>query len=186
MLFCSVSHGIPPLASSFWLQDVRVGQSRTIYFESLRRWRGGGREGTIEGNGSGFGKKPQPKEDPPQQKWIGTGYSAIRRFWAKGHSESIHWASQRKPVRSAISGMSSALYLCELSVQMVSSSSSKARRLAAGMCTLWRHVARKCISMRRSAKFQRASWRKQLKSKSAPSSRLMRASKFRLKAAVTP
>src|SRR5207249_1982359 len=52
---------------------------------------------------------------------IEPGYSARRRFWAKGHSESSHWASQRKPVRAAISGISSALYLWELSVQIVSS-----------------------------------------------------------------
>ncbi len=63
-------------------------------------------------------------------------YAAISRFCAKGHSRSIHCPSQRNPVRAAISGISSALYLCELSVQMVSSSFSMNRKLAAGMCTV--------------------------------------------------
>lgn len=47
---------------------------------------------------------------PRKSKTAGV-YSARRRFCANGHSSSIHWASHRKPVRSAISGISSALYL---------------------------------------------------------------------------
>jgi len=35
-------------------------------------------------------------------------YPAISRFCANGHSPSIHCASQRNPVRAAISGISSA------------------------------------------------------------------------------
>src|SRR5438045_2722842 len=50
-------------------------------------------------------------------------YSAIKRFCANGHSRSIHWPSHLNPVRFAISRISSARYLCELSVQIVSSSS---------------------------------------------------------------
>src|SRR6267143_5058630 len=100
-------------------------------------------------------------------------YPAISRFCAKGHSRSIHCPSQRNPVRAAISAISSARYLCELSVQMVSSSSSMNRRLAAGTCTVCRHVERRCISIRRSTLFQRAWCRKELKSTSAPSSRLI-------------
>src|SRR5260370_22605669 len=61
----------------------------------------------------------------------GALYPAISRFYAKGHSPSIHCPSQRNPVRAAISRISPAWYLCELSVQMVSSSSSMSRRLAA-------------------------------------------------------
>src|SRR5580693_8706154 len=48
-------------------------------------------------------------------------HSATSRLSAKGHSVSIHCESQRKPLRSAIAEISSARYLCELSVQMVSS-----------------------------------------------------------------
>src|SRR5713101_726400 len=59
-------------------------------------------------------------------------YAAISRFCANGHSRSIHCPSHRNPVRAAISGISSALYLCELSVQMVSSSFSMNRKLPAG------------------------------------------------------
>src|SRR5205807_1070375 len=87
------------------------------------------------------------------------GHSARRRFCAKDHSSSIHCASQRKPVRSAISGTSSALYLWELSVQIVSSSLRTIRKLAAGMRTLCRHVERKCISMRRSVRIPAANLR---------------------------
>ena len=47
-------------------------------------------------------------------------YIATSKFCANGHSWSIHWPSQRNPVSAAISNTSSGLYLCELSVQMLS------------------------------------------------------------------
>src|SRR5713226_6289584 len=71
-------------------------------------------------------------------------YPAISRFCANGHSSSIHCPSQWNPVRSAIPGISSAAYLCELSVQMVSSSLSMIRRPVAGIFTACRQVERKC------------------------------------------
>jgi hypothetical protein len=47
-------------------------------------------------------------------------------------------------------------------------------------------VETRCISMRRSCAFQTARWSKAERSKSASSSVLIRASRFLLKAAVTP
>src|SRR5260370_22948971 len=116
----------------------------------------------------------------------GALYPAISRFCAKGHSSSTHCPSHRNPVRSAIASTSVCRYLCELSVQIVSPSLSITRTFAAGIFTHSLRVQRTCISIRRSSKFQRASCSKLDKSKSAPSSRLIRASKFKLNAAVTP
>src|SRR6266446_1321645 len=113
-------------------------------------------------------------------------HSTMSRFCANGHSWSIHSPSQRKPVRAAISPASPARYLCELSVQMVSPSASITRSPAAGISTRCRRVDRRCISMRRSSAFHRASCRKHDKSKSARNSRLIRDNRFKLKAAVTP
>src|SRR5258708_2904545 len=92
-------------------------------------------------------------------------YSAISRFCANGHSLSTHWASQQNPVRAAISGISSAWYLCELSVQIVSPSPNMIRRLAARMCTVCRRVERKSISIRLSSAFHCPSYRNLPKSK---------------------
>ena len=58
--------------------------------------------------------------------------------------------------------------------------------LEPGNGDLVRAAGDECISIRRSAWRQRASWRKRFRSKPAESSRFMRASRFRLKAAVTP
>src|SRR6266446_321364 len=44
-------------------------------------------------------------------------YPAMSSFCAKGHSRSIHCPSQCNPVRAASAGISSAWYLCELSVR---------------------------------------------------------------------
>src|SRR5258707_9838587 len=113
-------------------------------------------------------------------------HSTTSKFCANGHSPSIHCSSHRNPVRSAICTTSVGRYLCELSVQIVSPSLSIIRKFAAGTATRCLRVDRKCISIRRSSSLHRASCRKHDKSKSAPSSRLIRASKFKLNAAVTP
>jgi len=83
-------------------------------------------------------------------------YSTIHKFWAKGHSSSIHCASQWKPVRAAIS-MGSTKNIC-------ANFPSRWFRLLRGECagrsremsTRWRCKERRCISMRR---LRRSRWR---------------------------
>src|SRR5712672_1515379 len=113
-------------------------------------------------------------------------YSTTNKFCANAHSPSIHCPSHRNPVRSAIRTTSPARYLCELSVQIVSPALSVNRNFAAGISTDCSCIERKCISILLFSSFQRASCRKRDRSKSAPSSRLILASKFKLNAAVTP
>ena len=73
----------------------------------------------------------------PQTEVCATwNHSAISRLSAKGHSVSIHCESQRKPLRAAIAEISSARYLCELSVQMVSSFKNETLHPERGIVTV--------------------------------------------------
>src|SRR5271165_7077485 len=77
------------------------------------------------------------KREPYWPDW------AKRRFCTKGQAWSAHCSAQRKPVRRAISGISCALYLWELSVQMLSPASSTMCKLASRMCATCRHAERR-------------------------------------------
>ena len=84
-------------------------------------------------------------------------YSATSRFSAKGHSLSIHCASQRNPAICAVWNISSAEYLWLLSVQMVSPSRNSTVRSAPEMFTVCCRFERKCISTLRASRLILAS-----------------------------
>ena len=75
-------------------------------------------------------------QTPQAEACASCSHSAISKLSAKGHSVSIHCESQRKPLRCAIAEISSARYLCELSVQMVSSFRKDTVHPARGMVTI--------------------------------------------------
>src|SRR5579863_6184808 len=76
------------------------------------------------------------KDKNPQAEARATwSHSAISRLSAKGHSVSIHCEPQRKPLRFAIAEISSARYLCELSVQIVSFFKKDTAHPACGIVT---------------------------------------------------
>src|SRR5207253_2442877 len=75
-------------------------------------------------------------------------------------------------------------YLWLLSVQMVSPSLKETARSAPGIATVCLRFDRRCISMLRASGLKRATCSNCCRSKSASSSRLMRASRFRLKARI--
>src|SRR5437870_5235608 len=77
--------------------------------------------------------------------WLLDFYSASSRLSANGHSSSIHWASQRKPVFLASSQTSLAAYLWLLSVQMVSPARKLTTRPARRIFTSCFSLDRRCI-----------------------------------------
>src|SRR6266481_10027001 len=117
---------------------------------------------------------------------IHRSYLATNKFSAKGHSWSIHCALQKKPVSLAMCDSSWGQYLWLLSVQMVSPSANETLNCARGIVTLCFRCDRRCISTLRCCGWNLATCSNCSRMKSASSSRLMRASRFRLKADVTP
>src|SRR2546426_879067 len=132
----------------------------------------------------------EPAGDVPERHEGGhegaAGAAAIQRFSAKGHSPSTHCPSHTKPVRAPMPGISSTRYLWQASVQIVSPFSNVQVKPASRIVTDCFRNERRCISMRRSLLSYLASCTKCRSAKSPPSSRLMRARRFRLNAAVTP
>src|SRR4029077_1162316 len=96
-----------------------------------------------------------PTLRPSKQLWPSRSpedcYAAKKRFCANCHSESNHCPAHWYPVRSPIRITSWGLYLCELSVQMVSPSRIWNPKPALRIVTRCQAVERRCISMRRSA-----------------------------------
>jgi len=145
-------------------------------------WQPAGKPLSAEGNSRVQSSGTRDDLDPASGRAIQPRANSERRA-IRG---SIHCPSQRNPVRSAISGISSALYLCELSVQMVSSSFSMNRRLAperAPFAGAWSAGASRCVVPRCSSAPRAGSSANQ---NPRPVPRLIRASKFKLNAAVTP
>src|SRR5579863_1817615 len=82
----------------------------------------------------GFGRCTH--QNPQAEACATRHHSATSKLSAKGHSVSTHCESQRKPLRRAIAEISSARYLCELSVQMVSSFKKGTVQPARGIVTI--------------------------------------------------